>query len=251
MIKSLQVALAWLLTSLILIASLRADSDKSNSPEDVFKAFAAAQKNHDMKVMMSHMTSDSQSGLAGGMWFGAEFQKSLMGLRILGSGPTPKEQKQIAAIEAALKRHGLSDNKLMKFLERNNKVEATEDERYVALGKLVNDKPGFVKEILKVMDPTSGAFNELGAAKMTEVKIGGQRAKGRAKFTGADGKENTATIYFQLEGGIWKIDLIETNRSWPRPPPAQPAATPVQQPVTQSNSRPGFLRRLCSCLHSR
>jgi hypothetical protein len=246
MITSLQVRLALLGASVVLVAPVRAAGDRDNSPEDVFKSFSAAAKKADVKSMMSHMTRDSQSATVGGIWFVASLDSAFFG----------KEEYR-AAIEEVMKRHGLSDDALTKISERMDMETTTDQERFVAVGELVKDKAAFITEILKVskdVKKPSDWFNEMREATVKEVKIDGQRARAQATFPGADGKEKTATIYFKLESGVWKIDPIETNRNWPEPPPppqVQRPATQVQPPPNYYYSRPGLLRRLFGCLRPR
>jgi hypothetical protein len=252
MIKSLQFVLALLVASVLLTASVRAGGDKDKSPEDVFKSYATAVKKDDVKAMMSHLTRDSQAGAAGSLYLVGMLDRGFYGF--MNDKISDKQKKEYrAAIDAVFNRYGLSDDALMRVFEKNQKKDSMTDEKqFMAIGELVKDKAGFVTEILKVSEDGqkySGAFNEIGAAKMKEVKIDGQQAKGLVTFPGADGKEKTATVYFKLENGDWKIDLYETNRNWPPPPPqVQRPATQVQPSATYYNSRPGLLRRLCPCL---
>ncbi len=265
MIKSLQVMLALLVLNVLLVAPVRAGGDQDKSPADVFKAFAAAVKKDDLTAMMSHITRDSQAAVAGTMWAGVSFIKSW------SSKPTPKQQKEIAALDEILKRRGLSDDAMMKIIEKQATTEEQRTRMLVALGELVKDNTAFVTEILRVYTGPEGSkeidvgwvmylagftvgSKEIAMAKVKEVKIDGQQAKSQATVEGADGKESTATIYFKLESAVWKIDFIETCRHWPQPPvPAQVQrpAPQVQPPATYYQSRPGFLRCLFPRLRHR
>jgi hypothetical protein len=260
MIQSLQVVLALLAPSLLLVAPVRADGDQDKGPEDVLKAFAAAMKKEDVKAMMSHVTRDSESRITGMIGLLLSLSKSFS-QGFFNHKPTPEEQKHIDAIDAILKRHGVSEEALLKKLG-NGKEPPTQEEitrNLVAIGESVKDKRAFVAEVMKYYTarledtPDIGfdGFKEIGQAKVKEVKIDGQQARSQVTFPGADGKEGMATIYFKLESGVWKIDLIETNRNWPQPPPlpqVQPPATQVRPPAVYYDCRPGLLRRWCPCL---
>src|SRR5262252_7970910 len=115
MTKSLQVVLALLVLSLLLVAPARADGDPDKSPEDVLKAFAGAIESVDVKAMMSHVTRDSQSRIAGMIGLLLSLSKSLT-LWSSNHNPTPEERKHIDAIDAVLKRHGVSEEALSKKL---------------------------------------------------------------------------------------------------------------------------------------
>jgi hypothetical protein len=255
MIKCLQVGLALLAPSVVLVTPVHAAGDRDNSPEVVFNSFAAAVKNDDVKAMMSHMTRDSQSATVGLVWGVASFDKAFFGF--MNDQITPRQKKTYrAAIEEVMMRHGLPDDALTRLSEIIDN-ETAAYERVVAIGERVKDKTAFITEMMKVSNEVqkfSDEFYALRETKLKEVKIGGERAKAEATFPGADGKEAAATVYFKLESGVWKFDLIETKRSWPQPPPppqVQPPATHVQPPTNYCEPRPTLVRRLFPCLHSR
>lgn len=254
MIQSLPIVSALLATGLP-----RAGDDQEKSPEAVFKSLVAALKKDDLKAIMSHLTRDSQSAVAGLMWLGAVFGKPS---RLMNDTPfSPKEKEQIKAIENALKRHGLSHDALMKaFDQHKKKATAVEDEWSVLvfLGEVVKDKTTFVAEMTKVLETTEAAEGdqelgplEIRKAKVKAVKIDGKVARSQVSFPDADGKEKSATVYFKEEGGVWKIDFIETSRNWPKPPPppqVQPPPTPAQPPVIVCETQRRLLRCFRPCL---
>ncbi len=236
-----------------LVAPAHAAGEKDKSPEDVFKAFAAAMKKDDLKAMMSHMTRDSQSASAATMVGVALWDDVFFGF--MNDRVTPKQKEEHSAvIREVLSRHGLSEDALRKKLGKDYKEPTTEEERtrlLLAGAELVKDKPAFVTEIRDVctgVQRLTDEFKEIGEAKLKEVKIDGQQAKAQVTFPRARGKDNKGTVYFKLENGIWKIDLVETNRNWPPPPQVQPQVQPQAPP---SYSRPGLLRRLFQRLRGR
>jgi hypothetical protein len=257
MIKSPLVVLTLLIPSALLVAPAHAGDEKDKSPDDVFKSFTAAMKKDDMKAAMSCVTRDSQSYLAGTMWYAAELSREFFGF--MNDKITPKQKKEhTGAIDEVLKRHGLSQDAWYSILDKDDK-RLTKDEDitrvYVALGECVKDKSAFVTEVLKVLKTRGEAIQDIDEAKriwegiVKEVKIDGKQARCQLTFAGADGKEQTATIYFKSETEVWKMDLIETYRNWPQPPPpreVKPAAK--VQPAPRYDSRPGLLRRLLSRL---
>jgi hypothetical protein len=257
MIKSLQVVFAVLIPGVLLVCPVRAD-EKDKSPEDVFKDFAAAVKRGDVRAGMAHMTRDSQSAIAGSTCFAAVLSKPS---RILNNTPfSPKEKELINAIDDVLNRHGLSEGARSKAMDQYKK-EATADEDecrlFVVVGEVVKEKAAFVAEMIKVLEPADDGkelgVTGIGEAKVKEVQIDGKRARGQVSFPGADGKEQSASIYFKAESGVWKIDFIETSRNWPQPPPPPPAQ--VQRPPTQAQlsvvvceTQRRVVRCWCPCL---
>ena len=256
--KPLQVVLASLVVSFFFVGPAHTGDDPGKSPEDVFKAFASALKKEDLKVAMSHLTRDSQSLIAGSIWLSAPLAKRVIGIDIAARGLRgPKREEalgRIAAVDEVLKRHGLSDDVMWKILEKENKastVDWYDLATFVTLGEFIKDKPAFVADYLKKTANTSAKenwFNEIREAKVKEVKIGGQQAKGQAKFPGATSFAVAGTIYFRLEGAVWKIDLLETYRNWPplpASPQAQPPTTEAQTPALDQQSRPRLFPRRC------
>ena len=253
------VGLAIGLHHVFLVAPAHAAGDKDKSPEDIFKAFAAAIKKEDAKAAMSHLSRDSQSAIAGFMLFLASYEPSDI---------TGEQARKIRGEEArklfegVLKRHGISsDDALTKITEDRSdffgEVIGNEfPKNLVALGEMVKDKPAFVADILKIAARYLGwdiikDFKEIGEAKINDVKIEGAQAKGQVTIPSAGGKEKTVTYYLKMENGIWKIDAIETHRKM-QPPPRPVQAAPQAQPqATPSYSRPGLLRRLLDRLFGR
>jgi hypothetical protein len=257
--QSLPRSLTLLVLGFFLAAPGYAGDEKGKSPEDVFKAVVAAMKKQDMKAMMSHMTRDSQSKIAGSMWLRATLDKAFTGMRFFEDTKklTPKEKEHIAAIDKVLNRHSLSEDALRKIAEKDKKEPTWDEEMFVAIGEYVKDKAAFVREILKVLEvrlEPSDLLETIGKsiaeAKVKEVKIDGQQAKSQVTFPGSEGKESKGTIYFKLESEVWKIDLIETNRNWPPPPPSPQVQPQVEPRATPSYSRPGLLRRLLDRLRN-
>jgi hypothetical protein len=250
--QSLSRSLALLVLGVFLVAPAHAGDDKDKNPEDVFKAFAAAIKKEEVKAIISHLSRNSQSAIAGFMLFLA-----------CDEGSDKKGEEVRKLFEDLLKRHGISsDDALRKIPEDRWDLFAETlggkfPKTMVALGEMVKDKPAFVEDVLKIATKHLGLgieqfkVKEIGEAKIKDLKIEGEQAKGQVTIPGADGKENKGTIYFKLESGVWKIDLIETYRNWPQPPPP-PQVQPHEQPqVAPSYSRPGMLRRLLDRLFNR
>jgi hypothetical protein len=246
---SLPRSLALLSLGFFLVASARAGDDKGKSPEDVFKAFAAAQKKEDVKTSMSHLTRDSQSAIAGTTFFAALLDKAFFGF--MNDHITPKQKKEHSTvIDKVLNRH-LSKDAMRRILEKDKNQATIDEENFLVIGELVKDKPTFVDEVFEITtkDEPMGkkgfpGFVEISEAKVNEVKIDGQQAKGELTFPDTDPTERKSAIYFKMESGVWKIDLIDTNRNWPQPSPSPQVQTHVQPQATPSYSRPGLFRRL-------
>jgi hypothetical protein len=251
MLQSLLRLLALPVLGVFLVAPAHAAGDKDKSPEDIFKAFAAAMKKEDAKVAMSHLSRDSQSAIAGFMLIAAtslEFDEE-----------TKKQTRK--PFEDLLKRHGISsDDALRKIPEDHVALfgEAIGREfpkNLVALGEMVREKPAFVADVLKIMDKHPvweiKELTQIGEAKIKDIKIEGEQAKGRVTIPSIEGKERTVTYYLKMENGVWMIDAIETYRKMPPPPRPVQAAPQVQPQATPSYSRPGPLRRLLDRLFDR
>jgi hypothetical protein len=228
--QSLARSFALLVLGFFLAAPAYAGDEKGKSPQDVFKAFATAMKKGDVQAVMSHATRDSQSAIAGCMlivacseWFEEEARK---------------------LFEDVVKRHGISDDvrkKIPKLLDADRK-------NIVAWGETMKDKAAFVEDVFKVGAKYLGWHIEI-EANIKEVKIEGEQAKGQRTVPNGGGKETTEPVYFKMESGVWKIDLIRTMEEAPRASPPAPSPQ-LQPPATPSYSRPGLLRRLLDRLRN-
>jgi hypothetical protein len=266
MIKSLRVGLALLAFGLVSTPAC-VSADEGRSLEDVVKLFAAAIKKNDVKAATSHLTRDSQSVLAGAAWFAIVLSKpsrfEMPGWK--NNIPlTEKEKAQIAAIDGFLKRHGLSEAAWKKALDEDKKKPKTDDgsRMFLVLGEVVKDKAAFLAECLKD-DSLAKVFgwncytlqaapelSDRWEANITGLVIESREARGRVTVREADNKETTGTIYFKMEGGVWKIDLIQTDRNWPpprptQPPQVQPTGPETQPPTICSDLPPIVFRCLC------
>jgi hypothetical protein len=248
--QSLHRSFALLALGFFLVAPGRAGDDKNKSPEDVFKAFAAAQKKEDVKTSMSLLTRDSQSAVAGTTGLAAILDKAFFGFMNRHITSTQKKEHS-AAIDKILNRHGLSEDAMRRIVEKDKNEAIVDEENLLVIGELVKDKPTFVDEVFEITtkDESMGkkgfpGFVEISEAKVQEVKIDGQQAKSPLIFPGTDSEETKGTIYFKLETGVWKIDLIETNRNWPQAVQISQVQPHEQPQSTPSYSRPGLFRRL-------
>ena len=236
----LAISLAMLVLGVLLVGPAHA-GDKDKSPEDVFKAYAAAMKKDDVKAGMSYLTRESQTVLAGVMSWALYVGKNYL----------DKDVERLKMIEETLKRHNLSVDDAVRKIEEeefNRPPKTTEDliRLLLTLGAMVKDKPALVSDVLKssILGKAWAQQHlgkDIGKAKISEVKIDGQKAKGVATMLSAEGKETTDTVYFKLENGAWKIDGIETVCNRPDP---RPAAPQVQPPAPRAEPPTGPVRRL-------
>ncbi|MCI0379164.1 MAG: hypothetical protein L0215_16270 [Gemmataceae bacterium] len=247
--------LASLVLGVFLIGPAPAGEDAAKSPEDVFKAFAAAMKQVDVKSAMTHVTRDSQTRITGMTLAWAAVSKEF-------SASDEKNGKaRIAAIDHALKRHGISDDAAVWQISDDPE---TSIKKFVELSKTVKDKPALAADFLKIVTRLDGpsVFQAIGGAKLKDVTIDTETAKGQV----TRGKDSTTsalsifelafgyvtegcdTFYFELQDGVWKIDLVETYRNRPPPPSTQVQPPPVQSPPPRYDPQPGLLRRLFSRL---
>jgi hypothetical protein len=251
--QSLPRSLALLVLGFFLAAPAHAGDEKDKSPEDVFKAVVAAMKKQDMKAIMSHLTRDSQTTIAGLMVIAA------------ASEPWGKRGEEARkAFDDVLKRHGISSDEASRKTRRmvDQFWEPIPDQNFknlLALGEMVKDKPAFVDDVLKLATKYEGwktteSSKDIGETKIKDVKIDKDQAKGESTMPNFGNSERTQNVYFKLENGVWKIDLVRMIQEPPSasPPRASaPAPTPqVQPPATPSYSRPGPLRRLLDRLRN-
>jgi hypothetical protein len=206
---------------------------------------------------MSLLTRGSQSAVAGTTGLAAILDKAFFGFMNRHITPTQKKEHS-AAIDKILNRHGLSEDAMRRIVEKDKNEAIVDEENFLVIGELVKDKPTFVDEVFEITtkDESMGkkgfpGFIEISEAKLQEVKIDGQQAKSPLTFGSTDGEERKGTIYFKLEAGLWKIDLVETNRNWPQAAQTSQVLPHEQPQATSSYSRPGLFRRLLDRLCNR
>jgi hypothetical protein len=238
--RFLPMSIALLVLSGLLAAPARAEDQKEKSPGEVFQAFAAAMKKEDIKTSLSHLTRDSQAWLTGMTIAWSMVSKEF-------SADDPKDGKaRIAAIDSALKRHGVSvDGDLGKTVGDLKDSQKP----IVALGETVKDKPGLASDFHKIITrmPVQSKFQFVGGATIQTFVSDGETAKGRMippsaadlqrasraaslfELTLESALDGVETFYFKKEDGVWKIDMIET---WKNVPP--PLPIPQPQPSTRS-----------------
>jgi hypothetical protein len=74
------------------------------------------------------------------------------------------------------------------------------------IADLVKDPPGFVHDTIAVMkkvDPKNSPATGMSGAKIKDVKVEGDKAKGTAEIEG-----KTFELQFLKEDGTWKIDMV-------------------------------------------
>ncbi len=197
---------------------VRSADPPAKSPEDALSAAASAMKDRDVKAVLSHLTPDSQSFVAGGMAVGAAFEKRPFVLFRAPPKPTAREQEHNDAIDKVLKRHGLPEDftSLTVKLDKAEKEAKDGKDSYTVLGESVKDKTAFVVEIIEVLECKPNIYallKGMSEAPIKDVKIEGRRAK--ASAFGND------RVYLLFDEGAWKVDLIETIRQQP-PRPKRP-----------------------------
>ena len=252
--QSLSRSVALLVLGFFLAAPAYTGDEKGKSPEDVFKAVVAAMKKQDMKAIMSHLTRDSQSVIAGFM------------LIVAWSEPSDKRGEEARkAFEDVLKRHGISSDDALRKIPKDRWdafVELARDnfpKNIVAWGETVKDKPAFVDDVLKLATKYEGwktteSSKWIDETKIKDVKIDKDQAKGESNMPNFVNSERIQDVYFKLENGVWKIDLVRMIQEPPSasPPRASaPAPTPqVQRQSPPSYWQPGPLRRLLDRLRN-
>ena len=247
MLHSTPQLLALLGLALCFAGVARGGDDKPTTPEETFKAFAAAMKDKDVKTAMSQMTSESRSMLVGlTLMFASlslEFSES----------DTSKGKARISAIKETVKSHGISDSAVRALWGSK-----ASNQTLLEMAGRVRDKPAFVADFLKIATRVEGTsvFTVIGDAKLAEIKINGEKAKAKVISSITTGKEQPTNILnvndhtsrglsilelalslfaertsycFKLENGVWKIDVFATLEE-PLPAPPQAAAP---QPAPQ------------------
>jgi hypothetical protein len=170
-----------IVTLLLLAASGCGKSGKT--PEQVFNEMVEAAKNEDGKALMATLTKDSQKVITGTMVI------AMMNM---------KEGEEV------LKKYAINVDLVGEKMGGGDPKTIMKSMRDVA--DLVKDAPGFVHDTIPVMkkvDPKKSPATGMSGAKIKDVKVDGDKAKGTAEIEG-----QTFELPFLKEDGTWKIDLV-------------------------------------------
>jgi hypothetical protein len=207
-------ALAGLLLVTLPLAA-RGQEDKTYpTPQAVFEAATAAQKKDDFKTFVACFAPEAQKQMAAGLAFNALGQQA-------AARNDEKLRKQFKQILEALDKHGLTDEVTKKIKPPADAKEAEKVGRDVQ--GLIKDPAAFYVDLMTAYSKTE-PFNrkppETPEAKLTDVKVDGDKAKGTVVIK-AGGQEAKQPAEFVKVGGGWKF----APAPQPAPPP-KPAGRP-------------------------
>jgi hypothetical protein len=160
-------------------------SSSSKSPEQVFDQMVEAAKKEDGKALMATLTKDSQ--------------KVITGTMVL-------KMMDIKEGEPVLKKYAINVDVVGEKQADGNADAAGKIKSLRDIADLVKDAPGFVHDTIPVMkkvDPKSSPATGMNEAKIKDIKVEGDTAKGTAEVEG-----QTVELPFVKEDGTWKIDLV-------------------------------------------
>jgi hypothetical protein len=187
----------------------RAVAAPAATPEAIFKQAQAAGEKQDFKALGACMTKEGRDAMAGMMAFAGMMMQAFAEL----GGEEGKKAGQ--AIKTVFDKHGLTEGVLKKLEGEANPMEDPA-KAIAALVKPIKDRDAFLGDMMK-------ALNSLGQgkasddmpftkdAKLSDVKIDGDKATGKVAFKTKKGDEKSEDIEFKKEGGGWKIHIdVET-----------------------------------------
>jgi hypothetical protein len=156
------------------------------APEQVFNEMVEAANKEDGKALLATMTKDSQKVITGSM--------------VLAMMNIPKEG------EAVLKKHAIDLDVVGEKQASGDADAAATLKSLRDIADLVKDGPGFAHDsipVLKKVDPKNSPTTGMSGAKIKDVKVEGDKAKGTAEIEG-----KTYELPFLKEEGTWKIDMV-------------------------------------------
>lgn len=198
-----------LAAGMILFAcDLQAGAPPYKTPEDVFAAAKKAAEKEDMKTFMSCLTEDSREMMAGGMVFVGALLKAFAAF---GKEDT---KELVAALDAAFKKHGLTEEALAK-LKGGPPIDGKDPEAMrkalKSMAAPIKDRTAFVGDMVKVLKRMDkGKKEDTGLlakdAALKELKIENGKAKGVVVSKQGD-QEKRDPIEFRRVGESWLIEL--------------------------------------------
>ncbi|MDB4534256.1 hypothetical protein N9242_05230 [Vicingaceae bacterium] len=171
---------------------------KFSTPEKAFEAFNDAGENENWKKLMSCVSEESVDEMAGGMVFMGAMSAAMSEM------PGGDEKTKAAAKEIGdlLKKHGVADMKMDDMKPGSAPDPA-------ALTKGIKNKKAFVIDMMNAMaklgegGPGKKMSDAFGGAKLSDVKIDGDKATGKV----VDKEGDESPMNFVKEDGGWKIDM--------------------------------------------
>jgi hypothetical protein len=167
----------------LMVLGVSGCARSGKTPEQVFNEMAEAAKNEDGKAFMATLTKDSQ--------------KVITGTMVVAMMNTKEG-------EGIVKKHAIDVDVVGEKMVSGDPAAAMKSMRDIA--DLVKDPPGFVHHTLAVMkkvDPKNSPATGMSGAKIKDVKVEGDKAKGTAEIEG-----KTYELPFLKEDGTWKIDMV-------------------------------------------
>jgi hypothetical protein len=191
----------------------------AQSPDDVYQAATAAAQKNDYRTYAKYLTPASLDQLASGLLSSAEAADADRKARKSGGRPEldADEQKQWEKVQKVIEKHKID----LAALDADPATADSADVKDVIRGMLnrrkqvidqIEDKAGFVHDMMQAYRvPQDDETKAAPESKLTDVKIDGERATAKVKFT-HEGKEIVSTVNFRRIEGAWKIDQEQSGR---------------------------------------
>jgi hypothetical protein len=199
------------------------------TPQEAFNALKEAAKNEDWKTICTIVTDDSLSMMAAGGAVGAVFMKGFIEA-FAKDKKDDKVEKIVKDLNAALNKHGLTDEVLKGFNlkalfdPKTGKDPAATKKILAGVAGKIKDRCAFLADLFKALPSEGGSpLAPLATAQVKNIKVDGDTAKG-VLITSKGGKEKEQPIEFRKVGGSWKVEMPMGGPSAPgagaAPPPA-------------------------------
>src|SRR5262245_19968969 len=176
------------------------------TPQDVFDAFLAAVNKHDSKAFVACLTPEALKDLAARRAV-ATLQKRA---EIKGDRDEEKLDKKYRPILDVLDRHGLTKKEIKLGEMAKERAKARE-----TVLRQLKDPGAFLADLLDADDKVTARKSEKIEARLTDMKIDGDRASGIVVITEGD-TERKLTYEFTKIGASWKLDPRPKDEKAPK-----------------------------------
>lgn len=166
------------------------------TPRAVFDAFLAATNKRDAAAFVSCLSPDGLKDMAGGRAVAG------IGLR-LQAAKDEKAAKRLAGLFAVLDRHGLTEKATRGITPGRTRKE--HEKASEAALELIKDPAAFLADLLVEDDKLSKGKGEKLEAKLTELKVDGDKARGIVVIKDPD-RERKTPFEFVKVGDGWKLN---------------------------------------------
>ncbi len=199
---------------------------QGDSPQDVFDTMKQSMQDQDFETFAHCLTPNSQKKMAATLVVagGMIIAFSQMGQQMGDEGEAEPDNSAMEKFQNILKDHGIDEKTMQQ--PPPNAENMSQNEVIMAMGEKIEDRPGFIAEVMQLMTEISekedgSVSNNMALsadATLGDLEVDDDTASGTLTYP-MNGEEKTEPIEFKKIDGQWRIELPDQQASGPAPGP--------------------------------